>query len=91
MSAKNHSHPETKAPRTLASNRRRALWLGASLALLTACQAAAQTDSVVAGSALAGNSCGSATSITSAPIDGAVYRLHRDGRSGRFYLDGYYD
>jgi protein ImuB len=23
--------------------------------------------------------------------DGAVYRLHRDGRSGRFYLDGYYD
>jgi protein ImuB len=23
--------------------------------------------------------------------DGAVYRLHRDGRTGRFYLDGYYD
>jgi protein ImuB len=23
--------------------------------------------------------------------DGAVYRLHRDGRDGRFYLDGYYD
>ncbi len=23
--------------------------------------------------------------------DGAVYRLHRDGRSGRFFLDGYYD
>lgn len=23
--------------------------------------------------------------------DGAVYRLHRNGRTGRFYLDGYYD
>jgi len=23
--------------------------------------------------------------------DGAVYRLHRDARDGRFYLDGYYD
>lgn len=23
--------------------------------------------------------------------DGAVYRLHRDERNGRFYLDGYYD
>jgi protein ImuB len=23
--------------------------------------------------------------------DGAIYRLHRDGRTGRFYLDGYYD
>jgi protein ImuB len=23
--------------------------------------------------------------------DGAIYRLHRDGRNGRFYLDGYYD
>ena len=23
--------------------------------------------------------------------DGAVYRLHRDGHTGRFYLDGYYD
>ncbi len=23
--------------------------------------------------------------------DGAVYRLHRDARNGRFYLDGYYD
>jgi protein ImuB len=23
--------------------------------------------------------------------DGAIYRLHRDARDGRFYLDGYYD
>ena len=23
--------------------------------------------------------------------DGAVYRLHQDRRSGRWYLDGYYD
>jgi len=23
--------------------------------------------------------------------DGAVYRLHQDSRSGRWFLDGYYD